>query len=398
MKALIAPCGTYGDTVAPFALALKLRELGFELRIASSENFRPLFESQGLEFHSVGLDFQKELRANGDAQGSEAHARFTSWGRLIGRELEMQARLLPDLAADADIIIGSGLLFMGPSIAELHRKPYIQICHVPTAIPSSSAEYAPFVIKYRRRPRWANRALWALSRLATSCSFIPLLNRNRRTIGLPPIEDYGDYFSDRIILAADKVLAPPEPDGASGYIRTGYWQAPHSQGLPEPLQSFIEAGEKPIYVGFGSMAETTNGELGRALAILVAAGKRLILGGELAMIASGYDPAFVYPAAHVDHQLLFPHLALAVHHGGAGTTYTAAKAGIPQIVVPHLMDQFYWAARLEAMGIGKRSRHPSKLRARKLASTILEVASDKSFAQRARDVAERMEDGGAALD
>lgn len=189
----------------------------------------------------------------------------------------MQARILPDLAADADIVIGSGLLFMGPSIAELHGKPYIQICHVPTAIPSSSAEYAPFVIDYRHRPRWANRALWALSRIASNRSFIPLLNRNRKTIGLPPIDDYGDYFSDRVILAADKVLSPPEPGGVSGYIRPGYWQAPPSQGLPEPLQSFIEAGKKPIYVGFGSMAETANGELGRALATLVAAGKRLIL-------------------------------------------------------------------------------------------------------------------------
>jgi vancomycin aglycone glucosyltransferase len=309
----------------------------------------------------------------------------------------MQARLLPDLAADADIVIGSGLLFMGPSIAELHKKPYIQICHVPTAIPSSSAEYAPFVIEYRRRPRWANRALWALSRIASSCSFIPLLNRNRKTIGLPPIEDYGDYFRDRVILAADRVLAPLDLGGSSGYIRTGYWQAPPSQGLPEPLQSFISAGEKPIYVGFGSMAETANRELGRTLVPLVASGKRLILGGELASIASGYDPAFVYPAAHVDHQLLFPHLALAVHHGGAGTTYTAAKAGTSQIVVPHLMDQFYWAARVEALGIGKSSRHPSRLRARELANTILEVASDKGCAQRARDVAERMEDGGAAL-
>ena len=200
------------------------------------------------------------------------------------------------------------------------------------------------------------------------------------------------------VLAADRILAPPESMSESGYIRTGYWQGPPSQSLPEPLLSFIEAGEKPLYIGFGSMAETANGELGRTLATLVAARKRLILGGELASIASGYDSAFVYPAAHADHQLLFPRLALAVHHGGAGTTYTAAKAGIPQIVVPHLMDQFYWAARVEALGIGKNCRHPSKLRTGELESAILEVASDKGCAQRARDVAERMGNGCDALD
>jgi vancomycin aglycone glucosyltransferase len=307
----------------------------------------------------------------------------------------MQARLLPPLAADADIVIGSGLLFMGPSIAELYGKPYIQICHIPTAIPS--AEYAPYVVEYRSRPRWVNRLLWALSRLTTERRFVPLLDRNRKTIGLPPIENYDDYFRDRVILAADRILAPPESMSTSGYIRTGYWQAPPSQGLPESLLSFIATGEKPFYIGFGSMAETASEEVESVIQALVSAGKRLILGGELASAAGGYDPALAYPAHDVDHQLLFPHLALAVHHGGAGTVFTAAKAGIPQIVVPHLMDQYYWAARVEALGIGKSCRHPSKIRARELASTILGVASDKGCTQRARDISERMEDGDSAL-
>ena len=395
MKALIAPCGTYGDIVAPLSLALKLRELGFEIRTASSENFRPLFESRGLEFHSVGLDFQSELSRNCDAQGSASRTRLAAWGKLLGRELEIQTRLLPDLASDADIIVGSGLLFMGPSIAELRGKPYLQLCHIPTAIPS--AEHAPYVIRYRRRPRWANRALWVLSRLATKRSIVPLLDGNRKTIGLRPIEDYDAYFNECVILAADRILAPPESTGDSGYFRTGYWQGPPSRGLPASLLSFIAAGEKPIYIGFGSMAGTASGETERALKDLVSAGKRLVLGGELASSASGYDPALVHPAPDADHQLLFPRVALAIHHGGAGTTYTAAKAGIPQIVVPHLMDQYYWAARVEALGIGRKCRHPSRLRAGELTTAVLDVVADESYAQRARDMAERMEDGDAAL-
>ncbi len=41
-----------------------------------------------------------------------------------------------------------------------------------------------------------------------------------------------------------------------------------------------------------------------------------------------------------------------VHHGGAGTTTTAARAGAPQVIVPQVADQLYWAGRVAALGIG----------------------------------------------
>jgi vancomycin aglycone glucosyltransferase len=45
-------------------------------------------------------------------------------------------------------------------------------------------------------------------------------------------------------------------------------------------------------------------------------------------------------------------VAVAVHHGGSGTTTVTSMSGTPQVVVPHRYDQFYWAQRVEALGIG----------------------------------------------
>ncbi|MDP9001106.1 MAG: hypothetical protein M3O46_13455 [Myxococcota bacterium] len=45
-------------------------------------------------------------------------------------------------------------------------------------------------------------------------------------------------------------------------------------------------------------------------------------------------------------------MAAVVHHGGAGTTAASARAGVPQVVVPMFGDQFYWASRVRALGIG----------------------------------------------
>jgi UDP:flavonoid glycosyltransferase YjiC (YdhE family) len=57
----------------------------------------------------------------------------------------------------------------------------------------------------------------------------------------------------------------------------------------------------------------------------------------------------------VPHEAVLPRVALAVHHGGAGTTTAAARAGVPQVILPHILDQYYWAHRVERLGLGPRS-------------------------------------------
>lgn len=145
MKALIAPCGTYGDIAAPLALALRLREMGFEVRTASSENFRSLFEAKGFEFHPVGLDFRNELREDADAQRTGSRAQLLAWGKLIKREVKLQSEELPDLAADVNIVVGSGLLFFGRSVADYH---------VPTAIPRSAKSPRDTIAQGTGNRRW----------------------------------------------------------------------------------------------------------------------------------------------------------------------------------------------------------------------------------------------------
>ena len=59
-----------------------------------------------------------------------------------------------------------------------------------------------------------------------------------------------------------------------------------------------------------------------------------------------------FAVGEVNQQALFGRVAAVVHHGGAGTTTTAARAGAPQVVVPQIVDQPYWAGRVAELGIG----------------------------------------------
>ncbi|PUZ74653.1 hypothetical protein GQ55_1G082200 [Panicum hallii var. hallii] len=53
----------------------------------------------------------------------------------------------------------------------------------------------------------------------------------------------------------------------------------------------------------------------------------------------------------IPYSWLFPRCAAAIHHAGSGSTAAALLAGIPQVVCPFLLDQFYWAERLHWLGV-----------------------------------------------
>jgi UDP:flavonoid glycosyltransferase YjiC (YdhE family) len=89
-------------------------------------------------------------------------------------------------------------------------------------------------------------------------------------------------------------------------------------------------------------------------------------------------------------------MAGAVHHGGAGTTGTALLAGIPSLVTPVAVDQFFWSRRVSALGAG-----PSPIPQRELTVESLAVGLGKlkeaGMKERARDLGEKLrsEDGVA---
>jgi vancomycin aglycone glucosyltransferase len=81
--------------------------------------------------------------------------------------------------------------------------------------------------------------------------------------------------------------------------------------------------------------------------------------GRRALVARGWaDLALIddwddcFAVGEVNQQALFGRVAAVVHHGGAGTTTTAARAGTPQVVVPQMADQPYFAGRVAELGIG----------------------------------------------
>jgi len=171
---------------------------------------------------------------------------------------------------------------------------------------------------------------------------------------------------------------------------TSAWILESDEPLPADVEEFLAAGDRPVYLGFGSMP--SKDPAGRTAVVLEAvqrAGCRALLGSGWSGIGEGVRAPRCKVIGAVNHAALFPRLSAVVHHGGAGTTATALRAGVPQIIAPHMFDQHDWAARVRAAGLG-----PAPLKryftADALASALRDTLGDAMMARRARSMAGRL--------
>lgn len=181
-------------------------------------------------------------------------------------------------------------------------------------------------------------------------------------------------------------LVPAPPDEG---VATGWWTGRGgTSALPAPVASALSSGEW-IYIGFGSMERGSPGELVDLL------GEACERAGVRAVVQLGELRGYVHPnvlcVGEEPHDELFRHVRAVVHHGGAGTTAAAVRAGVPSVVVPHFADQFYWGRRLYELDVAPRPLPRWALTGRHLARLIA-AALDPSMGYRAARLAERVRD------
>jgi UDP:flavonoid glycosyltransferase YjiC (YdhE family) len=150
-----------------------------------------------------------------------------------------------------------------------------------------------------------------------------------------------------------------------------------------------------VVVTYGSMAGSDAGSVTLTLLALVSIGQRAVV--QKGMARAGPWPAVkgVMFVGYLPHGYLFPRAACVVHHGGAGTTHTTCAAGVPSVVVPHVGDQFYWATRLQRLGVAPPPLPRRKLTPGRLAERIRACIASEEMADRAQALAGHMaaEDG-----
>lgn len=399
MRVLLSTIGSRGDVQPLVALALALRELGQEARLCVPPDFQEWIEGLGFHVTPIGPELRKMMAAS--PPPGTAPAAPPSLERLRQMAEESVAAQFATIAAAAegcDVIVGAtALQIAARSVAEKAGIGYVFAAYCPTVLPSP--HHAPIVLRTLGQtppPATAdNRELWAQDARGWTERWGALLNGHRASLGLAPVDDVRSHiFGDRPWLAADPTLAPwPDPEDDS-VIQTGAWLLPDERPLSPELERFLDAGEPPVYFGFGSMRAPQ--DLGRVMVEAARAlGRRAIVSRGWAELSLVDDAPDCLAIGEVNQQALFPRVAAVVHHGGAGTTTAAARGGAPQVVVPQMYDQHYFAARIDQLGIGT-AHAPAAPNAASL-TAALERTLQPAVAERARSVAAAVRTDGARV-
>jgi vancomycin aglycone glucosyltransferase len=378
-RVLLSTIGSRGEVQPVLALATRLRALGHRVHACVPPDFVDLLTGHGVVARPVGP------RVRGTATTTRP-VRFDpdSKRRMIADTVAAQFAALPGAAQGCDVIVGCGALqIAAPTVAQLLGVPYVHVHFCPVTLPSP--HHGPPALPGRLGPDASPRERWAADARAWNDEWAAPLNEHRRALGLELVDDVRSHLlTDRPWLAADPVLGP-WPGGELQVVPTGAWLLDGPESLPAELRAFLDDGDPPVYVGLGSM-RAPGADAGQVMLDAVrAVGRRAVLGrgwGELTARHTGPD---VFVTGEVDHRALFPRLAAAVHHGGAGTTTAAARAGVPQVLVPQRYDQPYWAARVERLGIG--AGVPSGMPESASLADALAHALEPGTAERARGLA-----------
>jgi sterol 3beta-glucosyltransferase len=398
MRVLVATTGSEGD-VRPFiALSRELLARGHEVLFAAPDRFAQSVVEHGVAFRAIGppWDAEEVSRTLGRAL---ARSNPVAQVEIILESLvEPQRRMVPELLAMApehDVVVYQPLLVAAAAAARARKVPRVSLQLMPM---HRARSYNP--VGSNLGPR-VNGALWWLARRMLRRATDATLNTVVETAGLLPWRDVLAEASPSslldIVAISPRIMQRDPAWPASSHL-SGYLFLDEPDFVPDPaLAAFVE-GERPVVVGFGSMhgfdAAATTRTILDAVHDLP---RKVVLQAGWAGLGGTRLPAHVHLAKFVPHSWLFPRAACVVHHGGAGTTAAAFRAGIPQTFVCHFGDQPGWARLAKARGVSAGSVFHRRLRARWLREHIDRMLADEGLQRAARELGEGIrEENGAA--
>ncbi len=374
--------GSRGDVEPMAVLAGALAAQGRPTTVIAVDDYAALVRSHGAAFRGIGPAMDEVARVGGSWLGRLAYrtplAQPVLLGRWLGGLAAPLASALDEVPAGSLVVTGVASRDAALALVEGRGCRMATVLHtaiLPTLSPASQLEGDRL-----RGPRWARRRFvdwyWhTVQGLSRNTGRVFRQRAGLRRHSASGLAAAADGFP--IWLAADPLLIPPASDWPETCVQTGAIRSAPAEWTPsEPLQSFLDAGERPVYVGLGSFNDAGGMRwlelLGKAARL---AGCRIVAptvpGGP-----HGVVDEWLCTVGDVPHDALLPLLAGSVHHGGAGTAAAGLRAGVPSGCVPALFDQHYHGRRLATLGVGPQPIPLHRLTAPRLAGLVAAVSGD----------------------
>jgi sterol 3beta-glucosyltransferase len=369
MKIIIPTIGSRGDVQPYIALALGLQEAGHTVILASHPCMGGLVESYGVTFAPMGPDI--------DIAHEAARIREKSPNWLLGfmRVMKFSFSMLERSHADLlELCRGVDLVIVAHSAAgsmeaDKLNLPTVSVTLMSEAIPVNDP-----------KDSFLKRALMKVAGAGMGLMMTRPLDQIRKRVGLLPMGATGITSPILNLIPLSRHISPPNQLWESRHHMTGYWFAPSPQTWSPSvdLTKFLEAGDPPVVISLGAMALSGEDALEAALITLDAvkkAGVRAIIQGWDEPMKRIQTSSSIFHAGSIPHDWLLARASGLVHHGGFGTTSAGFRAGIPSLVIPHIIDQFIWGQKVAELGVGPQPISRSKLDSSKMTNALIQMKS-----------------------
>jgi len=371
MRVLLTSQGSTGDIYPLIAYGRALREAGHSVSFATASLYRTEIEAAGLTYLRTPPDWSQEDFADFMRQSARQPGALHVLRRIYRACLPSLRELLDILdaaLAEHDVLVSSYLFPFLKPLADRRGMPFalFGFCH--NTVPNQDHPPEPLPrlpLPSPRLNRCWNRLLWRISDAVLDRSVNGIIGRTLTAHGLPRMRHFFLRPAECCIVAVSPALMKPQGAVPGRFHFTGYlrWQTPPDPIIETELAAFCADEEVPVLT-FGSVAfDEVDAVMGRFARHWPVGHKIIVQSGWAGLCAERGRPE-IRIIGKVSHDQLFRHASCVIHHGGAGTTASVLHAGKPQVVVPHIADQPFWAAEVARLGCGvslKRRTWPEQL-------------------------------------
>ncbi|MFG0250550.1 MAG: glycosyltransferase [Phycisphaeraceae bacterium JB051] len=408
MHIFITTLGSRGDVQPYIALGQRAMDAGHRVTLCTCEKFKPMIVEQGLEYGYMNNQFmelmQTDMAHDLMENNNNIFETIKSFIRMYKQVEPMQWAAIDDITnaamtAKPDLILYHPKAFIGAHIAEKLNIPQAIGFLMPMMIPTSDHPE----IGFPNLPLggWYNRWTSRITRMIMTRSSRKYVKAWRRQHGLAPLPRGCDFLHDvngkpiDYLLGYSQRVCPRPADWPEHVHVTGYWSLASKEDwqAPDDLRAFLNAGDPPVYVGFGSMSGRDPKRLTNTIVQAVKqANVRAIMATGWGGLDAAELPDNIFKIDQAPHDWLFPRCSAVIHHGGAGTTAAGLRAGKPTVICCFSFDQPFWGKRVHALGVGSKPLRQKKLTVEQLANAILEVTNNPSIKQNAQHLGQQLRD------
>jgi len=407
-KIVLATFGTHGDLHPFIAIALGLRERGFDPVIATLSHFRDNVEAAGLRFHA--------LRPSQEQIESDLGMSQPQMLRAVQREPQiiLTRFILPYLrqtyedalaaVTDASLVFTSTIAFGAKLAAEKLGVPNLGVVLQPYTLLSAYdpplLSNAPFASRlFYRGGRVTTRTFLGLARTVASVWARPI-HRFRRELGLPSTRLHpffeGQFEGGTPIGLYSRVLGDIQPDFPDGFVIAGFafydGLSPAGAATSE-MDAFIGAGPPPLVFTQGTSAVHDSAHFTAvSIEAVRVLGERAIfvLDDEQRSALRDRMSSEIFIAGYVPYSSVFSRCKVIIHHAGIGTTAQALRSGRPQLIAPYFADQPDNAARVQRLGVA-RVVSPKAWTTPRVVQALRQIAGDSTMSARAISVSRELD-------